>query len=59
MEWKKRSILGNKSLLLRMIVLPFSRGIRINVFSAAGVFESAMKFKESGNSLFQKEESKL
>jgi hypothetical protein len=46
MEWKKRSILGNKSLLLRMIVLPFSRGNRINVFSAAGVFESAMKFKE-------------
>jgi hypothetical protein len=58
MEWKKRSILGNEPLFLRMIAHPFSRGIRINAFSAAGVFESATKFRESESFLFQKEESK-
>ena len=58
MEWKKRSTPGNKSPLLQMIVHLFSRGTRINVSSAAGVFESAMKFREWESSPFQKEESK-
>jgi hypothetical protein len=58
MEWRKHSTPGNESPFLQMIAPPFSRGIRINVFSAADAFESAMKFREWENFLFQKEESK-
>jgi hypothetical protein len=36
----------------------FSKGIQINVFSAVGVFESAMKFREWESFPFQREESK-
>jgi hypothetical protein len=53
--WKKRFTLGNESLFLRMIAHPFSRGIRINVSSAADVSESVMKFREWESSLSQKE----
>jgi hypothetical protein len=58
MEWRKRSILGNESLLLQMIAHFFFRETRINVFSAADAFESVMRSREWESFLFQEEESK-